>query len=136
MSNEFESYEPLPDHLADTGPSRPVQDSLPLWRRLVGLFSILGAAGLTVATALLLITPEPTADVQLPVATTQPDNVQPTGQIGNPAIELSQSLALVNMNPTAEPALVASQLSTPNAPSETRNGIEIVCDYYDPYTAL
>lgn len=138
MSNEFESYEPLPDHLADTGPSRPVQDSLPLWRRLVGLFSILGAAGLTVATALLLITPEPTADVQLPVATTQPDNVQPTEQIVNPTIEvdLSQNVALVNMNPTADPALVASLLSTPIAPSESRNGIEIVRDTYNPFTVI
>src|SRR5690606_7972906 len=105
---------------------------------LVGLFSILGAAGLTVATALLLITPEPTADVQLPVATTQPDNVQPSEQIVNPTIEvdLSQNVALVNMNPTADPALVASLLSTPIAPSESRNGIEIVRDTYNPFTVI
>jgi murein DD-endopeptidase MepM/ murein hydrolase activator NlpD len=140
MSNEFDSYEPLPDHLADTGPIHSVRDSLPLWRRLVGLLSLLGAATLTVATALLLITPgtEPSTDAQLSGAVIDRNNVQPTQQSVNVAAEVNpaQNVALVNLMPTVDPALVASLLSTPVAPSQLQTGMEIVRDTYNPFTVI
>lgn len=140
MSNEFESYEPLPDHLADTGPIHPVRDALPFWRRAVGLLSLFGAVALTIATALLLITPgAPTpTDVQLSGAAVEPDSAQLVQQEVIPVaeVDLGQGIVLMNMNPTADPALVASLLSTPVAVSESQNGIEIVRDTYNPFTVI
>ena len=59
MSQQFDPYEPVPDHLADTGPVRRVEE-IPGWRRLLGLVSLIAAAGLTIATALLVLSPSET----------------------------------------------------------------------------
>jgi len=123
MADEFEPLENDPaDHLADTNPMRPISvGGLPLWRRLVGLVSLLVAAGLTVATiGLVLLPPEDeTTDVPVMQSTVEPTSIQPTleptavaneptsapqdatgssisGEIG--AALLNQPLQLVSMN--------------------------------------
>ncbi len=57
--------EPIPDHLADTGRVTPVRD-ISAWRRVVGFVSLLGAAALTAATALILLTPSDTVPTPAP----------------------------------------------------------------------
>ncbi|MCC6614736.1 MAG: M23 family metallopeptidase [Anaerolineae bacterium] len=82
MSDELEPLEHDPaDHLADTNPMRPVVvDGLPMWRRLIGLVSLLVAVGLTVATIVLVILPgdEPAPGVPEVLSTVEPTAIQPT----------------------------------------------------------
>ncbi len=54
----------------DTQPNLvlPNQQPIPAWRRLVGLFSLLGAIGLTVATVLLIVTAPSTSETPQPQA--------------------------------------------------------------------
>src|SRR5882757_449860 len=107
MSQQFDPYEPLPDHLADTGPIRRVQEVAP-WRRAVGFVSLIGAAGLTIATALLIFRPNPAPPVPNPLAATtvpatvenvvQPTSVPPTNS-GNP----TQSGVVQNVSAPLDP---------------------------------
>ena len=138
MSDEFERYEPLPDHLADTGQHRPVRDTVPTWRRALGLFSLLGAVALTIATALLLIspTPAPVDTTQLPTTTLQATSTQATQeQISAPTETNPESVGVAAL-PTVDPAVVASLLSAPLVESQTTNGIQVVRDTYNPYTII
>lgn len=140
MSKEFEGYEPLPDHLADTGPSKPVRDSLPVWRRAVGLISLIGAAALTVATALLLTTsgtpPPNTLQISNPVV--NDSSAQPTSTAAEVAAlpTTEQSSGLINIVPTLDPATVAQLLSAPVTETQSSTGIRIVRDTYNPFTII
>jgi murein DD-endopeptidase MepM/ murein hydrolase activator NlpD len=140
MSDEFERYEPLPDHLADTGPSSPVRDTVPFWRRALGLVSLLGAVALTIATALLLILPgaTPVDNQRLPTSAMQPTNTQPSQE---PLVVPTENNASPETSgiapmPTLNPAAVAALLSTPIAQAQVTNGIQVVRDTYNPYTII
>jgi murein DD-endopeptidase MepM/ murein hydrolase activator NlpD len=139
MSDEFEGYEPLPDHLADTGPSKPVRDSLPVWRRAVGLISLIGAAALTVATALLLTTSTtPPDNTQLSESVINDSTTQPTSTPAEIAAlpTAEQSGGVINVLPTLDPATIAGLLSAPVTQSQSNTGIRIVRDTYNPFTVI
>src|SRR5882724_3251429 len=97
MAHQFDPYEPLPDHLADTGPIRRVKE-VSGWRRVVGLISLIGAAGLTIATALLILTSN--------TLTQTPNPVQPT----------------TNANATSAPTLEAPTAQPQTNPAVQANG--------------
>lgn len=137
MPDEFQHYEPLPDHLADTGPSRPVQDTLPFWRRALGLISLIGAAALTLATALLVISPT-APPVVTPTSLTQ-DTLQATLQpteITIAATDPSGDVTVVSAVPTIDPAVVASLLNSQETISQSGSGMQVVRDTYNPFTVI
>jgi murein DD-endopeptidase MepM/ murein hydrolase activator NlpD len=134
MSQQFDPREPLPDHLADTGPIRRVNE-VASWRRVVGFVSLLGAAALTIATALLLLRPTsvtpnpdstaaPTNSVELTAApTTAPDVVNPV-------------LPPVDAQATLSPDSLAALLSTPVAILDQPSALVISRDDYNPFTII
>lgn len=136
MSDEFERYEPLPDHLADTGPSRPVRDTLPFWRRALGLVSLLGAAALTVATALLLASPGETPSITTTLEATSTQSTQPTQEIIATNAGDTQTVQQSAIMPTLDPSMVVSLLSTPIGPAGADNTIAVVRDTYNPFTVI
>ena len=122
MAQQFDPREPLPDHLADTGPIQRVNE-VAGWRRVVGFVSLLGAAALTIATALLLLrtttstpspdsTPAPTNAVELTVAPTNPPQVSPV-------------LPSVGEQATLSPDSLSALLSTPVAATDAPEGSRI-----------
>lgn len=139
MSDEFEGYEPLPDHLADTGPSHPVQDTLPFWRRALGFISLIGAAALTLATALLLATPgaPPTDNTLLAATATNDSSLQPTETTAAVvAAPTDDQIGSSSIMPTLDPLTVAELLNAPLAQTVSDTGIQIVRDTYNPFTVI
>lgn len=143
MSQQFDPYEPLPDHLADTGPVRRVQE-VAGWRRAVGLVSLIGAAGLTIATALLLLSPSsspsPNPPSQIPAT-----SVAVATETQTSAPEVVSSTTESPINPTAAPGSIpatlspdalALLLSTPVAPLAQRIGLEIQRDDFSAFTII
>ena len=138
MSQQFDPYEPVPDHLADTGPIRRVED-VPGWRRLLGLVSLIAAAGLTIATALLVLTPNesPTPDtIPAPTVanTAAPTQAPPTApEQSNP----TDSVAIPGgIPPTLSVDSMAQLLATPVAPIDQLTGWEIPRDNYTAFTII
>ncbi len=108
------------EHLADTNPMRPVEEhSMPPWRRLAGLFSLIGAALFTAGTLFVLMMPptpativieEPTAvgevrtAIATPVPTSAPDPTRaaappmPTMSFEAGALLLSQPLREIQVD--------------------------------------
>lgn len=133
------NHEPPIDPLADTNPSlsiRPVElNAAPTDRiqRRVGLLSLLIAAGLTVATTLLLILPQGTPTPDLP-----PENFEttvtpfPTNE-PQPTTVVQQ--VDPNLIPTIPPDVVASLLNIPVVAS-SNSGITVVRDIYNPFTII
>lgn len=153
MPEDFERHEPVPDYLADTGPIQTIRDDapLPVWRRLAGVLSLLGAAALTVATALLLLTPgdSSTSAVDSPtVAVTATDAaLSDTGSPEAPApVVLPTSITTVDSAapaadpaalPTLNPDAISALLATPVAPiAANTDGIRVVRDFYNPFTII
>lgn len=128
----------IPDHLADTGPVRAVRDRMPLWRRAVGLLSLLGATGLTVGALLLIMTPPdatPAPD-RPPVARDATNPPRPTEP---PAVEnrSGDPVQQVVVLPTIDPNAAASLLSEPlQAVAAASVDIETVRNVYDPFTII
>ncbi len=138
MSNPFPPNEPLPDHLADTGPIQVRRNQVAGWRRALGAISLLGAAGLTIATAVLLLTmpsatPAPNTitavtsaptSTNAPSATTQPDttSVQPTSAPG----------AL----PTLSADTIDSLMTTPVAPVDQGITLAVARTNYTAFTII
>src|SRR5512145_1877260 len=122
--------EPPIDPLADTNPSlsiKPVQiQNKPLtgWRRVVGLLSLLGAAGLTVATTIILMTPSdtpvgpPPATATIATDDTVTITLMPTQEI--PTIEAMVEI-LPGIIPTLNPELAAALLNQPLVPLNERS---------------
>lgn len=138
MSNRYN--EPVPDHLADTGPSRAIRDAdlLPAWRRSVGFLSLVGAVILTIATTLVLLlpneeTPDPVVPTQpnptLPAATIPP---QPTTAPGETAVPVA---VLPTMSAEEAAALLAAPVTLLNTEAET-DRIQVVRDFYNPFTII
>jgi murein DD-endopeptidase MepM/ murein hydrolase activator NlpD len=138
--------EPPPSHLDDTNPIQPIRtDTLPGWRRAVGLISLLLAALLTVATALLLVLPlpepemiraEPTTAAPTSDSQPTPEDLPPTEP---PPVEVAaadpaaaQGAAL----PTLSPDNIQAILSAPFEANSADNTIRLVRNIYDPFTLI
>jgi murein DD-endopeptidase MepM/ murein hydrolase activator NlpD len=139
---------PPEDHLADTSPVRTVQDEpLPAWRRMVGLISLLGAFAMTIATAVLLITPPETTttvigDGGLSGAVVSPSNdvnsqqaiVPPTTSPGEPTSPPQPGVAAL---PTISPDVMMALLGSPlTAQVESGDPIAFLRNNYDPFTII
>ncbi|HEX2908943.1 MAG TPA: M23 family metallopeptidase [Phototrophicaceae bacterium] len=137
--------EPPIDPLADTNPSlsiKPVQiQDTPLagWRRVVGLLSLLGAAGLTVATTIILMTPSdtpvgpPPATATIATDDTVTITLMPTQEI--PTIEATVEI-LPGIIPTLNPELAAALLNQPLVPLHERSALVVVRNNYNPFTIV
>lgn len=140
--------EPTPDHLADTGPVRSVRVSrLSPVKRIIGIIALLGAAGLTLGTAALLLTPEQSTPQPAPIATDsvaiQPDalpteiialpTAAPPVQAENVAGDASFVLASA---PSISPEGMAALLDSPIAVHQTTFGFEIPRSDYSAFTII
>jgi murein DD-endopeptidase MepM/ murein hydrolase activator NlpD len=134
MAKQFDPLEPLPDHLADTGPIRRVE-TVSGWRRAVGFVSLIGAAALTLATVLLLTSspnpePQPQPDAATFAPTTPADvPLQATAQpTSTPTIEAIPS--------TLSADAISVLLSTPLAPVAPSSKLAIERNDYNPFTII
>ncbi|MBE2271124.1 MAG: M23 family metallopeptidase, partial [Anaerolinea sp.] len=131
--------EPVPDHLADTG-RNPVVREIPAWRRAVGLLSLIGAAGLTIATALLIFAPADPAPTPPPLAVTLPptETVLPPTTI--PATTEGGDTEGEIINPAAAPTLspeqAAALLAAPVQLVSAEVGLEVLRNDYNPFTIV
>lgn len=133
--------EPIPDHLADTGPVQVIRDRpVPAWRRVVGLLCLIGAAALTVATALLVFSPEPSPTPAPTGDTTQLEATsvafEPTV---TPAVETDSGegeVVTVSALPTLSPELASALLSAPVAPVEVDTGLEVFRRDFSAFTIV
>jgi murein DD-endopeptidase MepM/ murein hydrolase activator NlpD len=142
--------EPIPDHLADTGPVQSirnferVQPPTPVWQRVFGLFSLLGATVLTIGAMLIMLSPAetPAPTPVLPVSTedsVQNTTVAPTLPVDevedNRAGELVESFTVL---PTLDPGQAVAMLNQPltliNNPAA--DPFETVRDIYNPFTII
>ncbi|MBZ0274540.1 MAG: M23 family metallopeptidase [Anaerolineae bacterium] len=139
--------EPPTDPLADTNPSlvmRPVdmntgqESALPGWRRAAGFASLILAALLTAATALMLLTPPETATTEtLPqpeVVAQQPTEIieftpVPVNPVVNPATAES-------LPPTISPEQAAAILSQPLQSLNAVVPFQVMRDVYNPFTIV
>ncbi len=137
--------EPPIDPIADTNPSltiRPVeldQPSLPGWRRTVGLLSLLAAAGLTIATTIVLLTP-----ISAPVATLTPDPInqqvaptlEPTTEVAAPTPGTDAAF-IPNLAPTISAETISLILNVPPAPvNDTTSTFALERNTYNPFTIV
>ncbi|MDX1991120.1 MAG: LysM peptidoglycan-binding domain-containing M23 family metallopeptidase [bacterium] len=144
-------YEPEIDLLDDTHPSlsmRPVGFKPPQktagWRRLVGLLSLLGAMGFTLATIAVLMIPSaapvavPTQAVsQAATSTTMPTTEAATDLPSTPVPQTeSTAQAQLQLLPTVDPALAAALLATPLAPQPLLTSMRIERSVVNPFTII
>lgn len=148
MSDDYRRYDEQgvnPDHLADTNPMLAVREvPLPLWRRLVGLLSLLAAIALTVASAALLImpastpTPAPTAGV----SDGSSENATPAEPTALPAtpipVEVAGGAATAEMllAPTLSPEQIAALLAQPVTSAAVERGFTFVRNDANPFTVI
>lgn len=150
MSKSLYPDEPVPDHLADTGPVQSVRDLPPAqsgtrsWQRVVGLFSLIGATLLTIGAIVIMLSPEPNdpePPVVLNATTTAEEDVIPTAtpqtetSVENPVGEPTVS---VDALPTLDPAHFADLL---NAPVEEKGlaesiDFETIRNIHNPFTII
>lgn len=125
-NREFEQFD-------DTQPIyfEKFPDSTERWRRVVGFVCLIAAAGLTAATALILLTPALT-DVKREVPAIEPsfDTV-----VVVPTSEQPNAIVSETMLPTLSSIEAQALLSTPISISNP-NSIQIVRDIYDPFTII
>ncbi len=136
--------EPPIDPLADTNPSLTIQavpaNEVAGWRRAVGFISLLGAAGLTIATALLLVAPSGEPDVpSVPATATQSGDitaitVMPTDSL--PPTFSAPVVGVPDAPPTISPDLAAALLSQPLVPAMQVSSLQVVRNIYDPFTIV
>ncbi len=132
-----------PSHLDDTNPIQPVTDeSLPGWRRTVGMISLLLAALLTAGTVLLMVlpieeTPEPEATSQ-PEQVIQATNTLPPTDAPQPEVNPPGGGGIIQVNvlPTLSPEQIAAILSAPAPEGEAGTSIQVARNPYDPFTLI
>ncbi len=135
--------EPPIDPLADTNPSLTLSavtadEPLPAWRRAAGWLSLLAAAGLTAATAWVLLMPAP-ADVSPPIV---PTAVEPAAE--TPAPAAPTDLPAPTPQPAApgpsaamlSPEQMMALLSAPLTLISDQPAGRVVRDIYDPFTVV
>ncbi|MEP7293049.1 MAG: peptidoglycan DD-metalloendopeptidase family protein [Chloroflexota bacterium] len=136
----FDPDEPLPDHLADTGPNKPVTgNEVTGWRRAIGFVSLLGAAGLTMATALLIFSPNATpTPTPVPAgATLAPTNIPETADATAVPPPTSAPLAQTGVIPAPISAEhMALLLNSPIIALNQPIGLEIRRDDYSAFTIV
>lgn len=108
-----------------------IPDSKEGWRSVIGFVCLIMAAGLTVATALILLTPI-RADVELEAPSVEPtfDSIAVV-----PTNEQPSEMLPENLLPTLSPVEAQALLSTPISVSSP-NSIQIVRNNYDPFTII
>lgn len=138
-------HEPPIDPLADTNPSltiRKVQidpHGTAGWRKSVGLLSLLVAAGLTVATAIVLMMPK---DTPAPIPTIAVENTLPPPEVPTDAVVVPTSVISVpqdgqSLIPTVSAETIASILNAPLQNMNTATGsFQIIRDNFDPFTTI
>lgn len=138
----------------DTQPNLvlPNQQSIPAWRRLVGLFSLLGAIGLTIATVLLIVTapnpsdaPQPQASSVAQVATENPTET-PTESPTNPPSDIPSTQAPANTIdiqassiqnlPTLSAENISFLLEKPIQPVDENVVLDTTGLSFDPFTII
>ncbi len=130
------SIEEPPHHLDDTSPTRSIRgETLPAWRRLVGLICLLGAAALTIASAFLLLMPASTPeDTALP-APTQTD--EPTQVVAEVPSETPFAITVpTDLLPTLSPDQIDALLNSPVNQAESGGSFQVVRNNYDPFTLI
>lgn len=140
--------EPTPDHLADTGPVRSVRvGRMSPVKRIIGVVALLGAAALTLGTAVVLLTPESTTPQPAPIATesaiVQPDalptevvalpTAPPVPETGDPVGDARFVLASA---PSISAEGMAALLDAPIAVHQTTFGFEIPRSDYTAFTII
>ncbi len=126
-NREFEQFD-------DTQPINvgKFSDSMEPWRRIAGFVCLIAAAGVTGATALILLTPA-RADVKLEAPQLEPTfeaiAVVPTNE------QLSEIIP-ENVLPTLSPVEAQALLSTPIMQMDNSTSIQIVRNNYDPFTII
>jgi murein DD-endopeptidase MepM/ murein hydrolase activator NlpD len=143
MAEEPVVYEPPVDALDDTNPSLSMQavqlneQDIPPRRRAAGAFSLLAAAGLTLASVFILVAPSATPPAPSPIAATftpLPTDVAPTripSVNARPLVEEAEPLL-----PTLSVDGAALLLSTPPVPVESSPSGQIVRNPWDPFTII
>ncbi len=140
MSEDFDRQNTHTDHLADTNPMPALRElPLPLWRRLVGLISLLAAGALTVASAAILIMPA-SAPTPVPANATQAAATEPTTLPATPIpVEVMAGAAtaeIVAAAPTLSPEQIAALLAQPVTPVAVESGFTFIRDTSDPFTII
>ena len=147
--------EPVPDHLADTGPVQAIRSSremqqvqTPGWQRWFGLISLLGATVLTIGAMLIMLSPNdppPTPDqpvvivgnddaadtVALPTATPEGEADEADNRIGEP---VESVVVLPTLDAGAAAALLNQPLRLVSNPAAA--SYETVRDIYNPFTII
>jgi len=140
MTEELFYHEPPVDPLEDTNPSMRAVNEQPAsgGRRVAGALSLLAAAGLTLATVLVMSAPPntpPAPNVVLLSNTQVPTDVVPTNvpseNIGTPVLVQSDGAL-----PTLSADMAAILLSTPPMPVESSPSGQIARNPYDPFTII
>ena len=153
MSQPYMPDEPVPDHLADTGPIQAIRSSqemrqahTPGWQRWFGLISLLGATMLTIGAMLIMLSPNepPVPDqpvvlvgdndgddtVALPTATPQA-TIQEDNRVGEPI----ESMIVL---PTLDPGQASTLLNQPLrvVANPAADAYQTVRDIYNPFTII
>jgi murein DD-endopeptidase MepM/ murein hydrolase activator NlpD len=146
MQDDNRFDEPPIDPIADTNPSLTIQrveiEDAPTsgWQRGIGLLSLLVAAGLTVATAFILASPNspPTPPDQSPPDTSEiVMTLPPTTEAEiAPTIVLQNNEPPVDLMPTLSADAVAALLSAPPQAVTETNGIQVIRDIHNPFTVI
>jgi murein DD-endopeptidase MepM/ murein hydrolase activator NlpD len=134
----------------DTQPNLilPNQQTIPTWRRVIGLLSLLGAMGLTFATVLLIMTASPPADSPAP----EPSSVVqlateiPTDNPTKPPTDIPPTLVptentdiqntVIQELPTLSADKISSLLASPLQPVDEDTVLETTGLSYDPFTII
>ena len=144
MQDDNRFNEPPIDPLADTNPSLTINQvqiedtGTPGWRRSVGLLSLLVAAGLTLATAFLLMSPNGTPE---PVQTLPPDTTEISVTL-MPTSEIPPTAAIQTVDnapgliPTFSADAAVTLLNAPLTSLSGNSGIQVVRDIHNPFTVI
>lgn len=142
--------DPLSTHTDDTNPMRPISARdlrrsmpIPAWRRAIGGLSLIGAIGLTMATAAVLFTMPPEIPPDEPIATATGELIaatqttlpsQPTTQPDDDPVRPIQEYLIL---PTLDPAQFGQILNAPlisYSDAADAQDIAISRDTFDPFT--
>jgi murein DD-endopeptidase MepM/ murein hydrolase activator NlpD len=122
------------EQLDDTQPIK-VENSLDhveRWRRVFGFICLIGAAGLTIATVLILLIPGH-ADVRTEIPPLEPASVVVAI---TPISEQQEMIIPENVLPTLSPLEAQALLSEPLIQMTNPNPIQITRNIYDPFTII
>lgn len=137
-----------PFNVDDTQPNiiSPHKETLPTWRRMVGLVSLLGALVLTIATIFLVMTtptasPAPTPESVAVVATETVTDTPPTAIPTDIPTDVPQQMtdgqtALVAELPTLSADNINTLLATPIQPADDAVVQETTGLSYEPFTII